>query len=163
VSVPYGVMSYGAPASYSASHTWRPCHQGTLISKASSPEKLIRHTRASHPATMPSRQDMNPKLSLSTSMSVTVDSTSRDFGPARATVANCSVTEVRYTCRCVHSVCSQSSSQASTLAALPDVVVTRYRYSPVRVTVPSSNTMPSAVHITPYRIRPTLRVLIMLV
>ena len=42
-----------------------------------------------------------------------------------ATVAHCSVTEVQKTSSSGHSVCSHSSSQASTRAAPPEVVLIR--------------------------------------
>ena len=78
-------------------------------------------------------------------------------------MAHCSVTEVHQTRSSGHSVCSHSSIQSSTAAALPVVVVTRNRSAASRATVPSSNTMPSRRHITPYRTAPTGSVLIMLV
>ena len=96
VSVPYGVMSRSAPAASSASHSASPSQPLTLTSKASSPEKLIRQTRARSPATAPSRQVMNGNASLSTASSgATRASTSRERGPTRATVAHCSVTDVQ--------------------------------------------------------------------
>ncbi len=53
--------------------------------------------------------DMNGKASAEKSMSAhTASSTLRLSGPTTATVAQCSVTDVRYTFRCGHSVCSQS-------------------------------------------------------
>jgi hypothetical protein len=59
------------------------------------------------------------------------------------------VTEVQYTLRDGHSVCSHSSIQSRTAAALPVVVVSRNRSSARRITVPSSKTIPSGRHITP--------------
>lgn len=70
-------------------------------------------------------------------------STSRERGPTRATVAHCSVTEVQWTRSSGHSVCSHSSIQSRTAAALPVVVVARKRSSARRITVPSSKTIPS--------------------
>ena len=54
-----------------------------------------------------------------------VASRSRERGPTTATVAHCSVTDVQCTRSSGHSVCSHSSSQSSTAAALPVVVVIR--------------------------------------
>ena len=60
-------------------------------------------------------------------------------GPATAAVAQWSVTDVRYTSRCGHSVCSQRSSHAITRAAPPVVVVIRKWWSARRVVTPSSS------------------------
>ncbi len=69
---------------------------------------------------------MNGNAAEAKSMSLhTACSTSRLFGPTTAAVAQWSVTEVRWTSRCGHSVCSQRSSHASTRAAPPVVVVIR--------------------------------------
>ena len=68
----------------------------TFTSYASSPEKLIRLTRASTPATEASRQVMKGKPSRSTaSPGAMAPSSSRERGPTNATVAQWSVTEVR--------------------------------------------------------------------
>ncbi|MOA28686.1 hypothetical protein D3C78_1496480 [compost metagenome] len=76
------------------------------------------------PAIVPSRKVMNGNAALEKSMSAqTARSTSRDRGPATAKVAKWSVTLVRCTSRCGHSVCSQRSIQASTRAAPPVVVL----------------------------------------
>ena len=73
---------------------------------------------------------MNGKPSRLTSRSgASAPTTSRERGPAIATVAHCSVTEVQWTRSSGHSVCSHSSNQSSTFAALPVVVVTRKRSS----------------------------------
>ncbi len=144
--MPYGVAS---PASRIASHSSSPRRPSTLTSNASSPEKLTRQTRAGMPATSPSAIAMNGKLSVSSgSLPSAPASTSRESGPATATVAHCSVTDVSQTRRSGHSVWSHSSMWSSTPAALPVVVVQRYRSSPTRITTPSSKTMPSALHIT---------------
>lgn len=93
---------------------------------------------------------MNSNASFDTSsVGATAARTSRDRGPTNGIVAQCSVTEVQCTSRCGHSVCSHSSIQSRIFAALPVVVVMRYRSSPTRITVPSSITMPSTPHITP--------------
>jgi hypothetical protein len=83
-------------------------------------------------------------------------STSRERGPTTAIVAHCSVTDVAWTRSSGHSVWSHSSSQSRTAAALPVVVVMRYRSSASRLVTPSSKTMPSARHMSPYRHDPTL-------
>ncbi len=161
VSVPYGVMPYSAPAASTASQTARPYQLGTLSSYASSPEKLIRATRAGTPPTSASRQVMNGNAALSTSSAgATAPTTARDSGPTTATVAQCSVTDVQCTRRSGHSVWSHSSSHSSTAAALPVVVVMTNRSSAIRMATPSSNTIPSTRHISPYRQLPTLRLLI---
>ena len=64
-------------------------------------------------------------------------------------VAHCSVTEVRWTRSSGHSVWTHSSIQSRILAAFPVVVVSRKCSSAMRITVPSSITMPSTPHITP--------------
>ena len=88
---------------------------------------------------------MKPKPSRLTSRSgASAARTSRERGPATATVAHCSVTEVQRTRSSGHSVWSHSSNQSSTFAALPVVVVTRKRSSESRIVTPSSNTIPSA-------------------
>jgi hypothetical protein len=71
-----------------------------------------------------SRNVMNGNASLVTSRSgATRATTSRDRGPTTAIVVHCSVTEVQVTSRSGHSVCSHCSSQSSTPAAPPVVVV----------------------------------------
>jgi hypothetical protein len=55
---------------------------------------------------------------------------------------------VRKTRSSGHSVWRHSSSQASTAAAFPVVVVQTKRSSATRMTTPSSNTIPSARHMT---------------
>ncbi len=89
--------------------------------------------------------------------------TSRERGPTTGKVAHCSVTEVQRTRSSGHSVWSHSSIQSSTFAAPPVVVMTRKRSSARRSTVPSSMTMPSMPHMTPYRTAPAFSVLIMFV
>ncbi len=88
VSVPYGVMPNFSPAAISASHTCRASLAQTLISYASSPEKLIRITRAGTPAAMPWRTDMNGNASGEKSMPAhTASTTLRLSGPTTAAVA----------------------------------------------------------------------------
>ena len=143
-------MPKSDPAACRASQRPTASQPLTLISKASSPEKLIRQTRAASPATTASRQVMNGNASFSTARSgATRDRTSRDRGPTRATVAHCSVTLVSRTARWGHSVCSHSSIQSRTVAALPVVVVSTNRSADKRMTVPSSIAIPSTPHITP--------------
>ncbi len=106
-----------------------------------------------------SRQVMNGKASRDTSRpGQTAATTSLDRGPTTATVAHCSVTLVARTRSSGHSVWSHSSSQSRTAAALPVVVVMWNRSSARRDVTPSSNTIPSARHISPYRHEPTLSV-----
>ena len=83
----------------------------------------MRKIRAGTPATVPLRTDMkgNAPSDRSTS-SQTFCSTRRARGPLIDTVAQWSVTDVRYTFMSGHSVCSHRSSQVMTVAA-PDVVV----------------------------------------
>ena len=97
----------------------------TLTSKASSPENEIRQIRAGTPfARVVSRKPMNSKASFDTSRSGAIFAmTSRDRGPATATVDHCSVTEVKTTSRSGHSVWCHSSSHSRTAAAPPVVVV----------------------------------------
>jgi hypothetical protein len=93
-------MPNGWPASSSASQTWRPCQPATCTSKASSPEKETRASRAGTPATSPSRQVMNGNAAREMSVSVpAVRSRARALGPATAMVAHCSVTLVQWTRR----------------------------------------------------------------
>ena len=107
-SVPYGVMS--PPWVMIASHSASPYQLGTQTSKASSPEKVIRCTRAATWATLASRQVMKGMLSGSTgNPGASLDRTSRERGPTTATAAHWSVTEVSRTRRSGHSVCSHSS------------------------------------------------------
>ena len=69
---------------------------------------------------------MNGNASLETSRSgASSATTSRDLGPTTAMVEYCSVTEVKTTSSSGHSVCDHSSSQSSTFAAPPVVVVMR--------------------------------------
>ena len=143
--MPYGVTS---PAPWIASHSSSPRRPSTFTSNASSPEKLTRTTRAGMPATSPSAIAMNGRLSLSSGIAVSRASRSRESGPATATVAHCSVTDVSQTRRSGHSVCRYSSMWSSTRAALPVVVVVRKRCSPTRMTTPSSKTIPSGLHIS---------------
>jgi hypothetical protein len=122
-----------------------------LISYASSPEKEIRQMRAGTPeASVVSRNVMNGNASrLTSSRGATRATTPRACGPTTAMVTHCSVTEVQYTRRSGHSVCSHSSSQSRTPAAPPVVVVMKKRSSASRTLTPSSRIIPSAVHITP--------------
>ena len=143
--MPYGVTS---PAPWIASQSSSPRRPSTFTSNASSPEKLTRATRAGMPATSPSAIAMNGKLSLSSGIAVSPARSSRESGPATATVAHCSVTEVSHTRSSGHSVWSHSSMWSSTPAALPVVVVQRKRCSPTRITTPSSNTIPSGLHMS---------------
>ena len=84
----------------------------------------MRNTRAGRPQTVPARQSMNLKFSGDRSMSGhSLASTARALGPTRATVDQWSVTEVIHTLRSGHSVWCQRSSQFSTRAAPPVVVV----------------------------------------
>lgn len=151
-------MPYSAPASATDSQTDRPYQEETLISKASSPEKEIRQIRAGTPeARTVSRKAMNGNASLDRSSSgASFSTTARDFGPTTATVVYCSVTEVKVTSSSGHSVWDHSSSQSRTLAAPPVVVVMKYRSSSRRRVTPSSKTIPSGVHMTPYRPMPGL-------
>ena len=104
---------------------------------------------------------MNGNASLETSTSgKTAPMTSRERGPTTGNVAHCSVTDVQCTRSCGHSVCSHSSIQSRIFAAPPVVVRTRKRSSARRSTVPSSITIPSTPHMTPYRTDPTFRLLI---
>ena len=166
VSVPYGVMPTAGRPRARASHSASPSHGGhvDLVGQLAG-EADPADPRRRCPATSASRQAMNGKPSLSTARPGA--SAAQHVAGARArraaTVAHCSVTEVQCTRSSGHSVCSHSSIQSSTAAALPVVVVTRKRSSARRMTVPSSKTMPSGRHITPYRIVPTFSVLIMLV
>ena len=150
------MIACGSPAAITASHSARPYVPATLTSNASSPEKLTRHTRAGMPAASVSRIAMNGKPSRLTSRpGASAPTTSRERGPTIATVAHCSVTEVSRTRSSGHSVCSHSSSQSSTAAALPVVVVARKRSSASRIDTPSSSTIPSAPHSSPYLHAPT--------
>src|SRR3954447_5057762 len=105
-------MLNSSPASATDSQTCSPYQAGTLISKASSPEKEIRATLAGMPeASVVSRKAMNGKASLETSRPGTsLATTARDFGPTTAMVDHCSVTEVKTTSSSGHSVCSHSSN-----------------------------------------------------
>ncbi len=106
-----------------------------------------------------SRQVMNGKASMATSSpGASAATTSRDRGPTTATVAHCSVTLVARTRSSGHSVWSHSSRWSRTGAALPVVVVMWNRSSASRDVTPSSKTIPSSRHITPYRHAPTLSV-----
>ena len=96
VSVPYGVMANFSPAAITASHTCRASLAQTLISYASSPEKLIRITRAGTPAAVPSRAAMKGNASGEKSIPSHTDSTTLQLsGPTTAAVAQWSVTDVR--------------------------------------------------------------------
>ncbi len=159
VSVPYGVMSCGAPAAATASHSAAPHQAGTVSSKASSPENDTRATRPGRPARSASRCAMKAKPSADQSSSgASASTTARERGPATATVAQWSVCEVQTTSRWGHSVRSHSSSVSSTAAALPVVVDISQSVSESRIVVPSSTTIPSRPHITPYRTLPTASV-----
>ena len=119
----------------------------------------MRNTRPGVPAMTASRQVMNGNASFETSRSgASAATTSRERGPTTATVAHCSVTLVAWTRSSGHSVWSHSSRWSRTAAALPVVVVMWNRSSPIRVVTPSSKTIPSARHMTPYRHEPTLSV-----
>ena len=111
----------------------------------------MRTTRASMPeASVVLRYSMNPNPSFDTSSSGAIlRMTSRDFGPTTAIVLYCSVAEVNTTSSSGHSVCDQSSSHSRTSAAPPVVVVMKKWSSAKRRVTPSSNTMPSGVHMTP--------------
>ena len=89
---------------------------------------------------------------------MSVATTSRARGPTTATVVHCSVTLVACTRSSGHSVCSHSSRWSRTGAALPVVVVMWNRSSDSRDVTPSSKTIPSARHMSPYRHDPTLSV-----
>jgi hypothetical protein len=81
---------------HDASHTCRASLAQTLTSYASSPEKLIRITRAGTPAAVPSRAAMKGNASGEKSIPSHTDSTTLPLsGPTTAAVAQWSVTDVR--------------------------------------------------------------------
>ena len=94
---------------------------------------------------------MNGSASLETASARAMQaaSVSRDFGPASAQPAHCSDTEVACTFNSGQRVCSNSSSQAITVAAWAVVVVMKYSLSDSRQVVPSSSTNPSSRSMMP--------------